>query len=178
MRTTTVLPFSLLLLSLLGACASSRQASTSPSGSESLTRAESAAALQRARDLTESGSKRRRVIDEANNWLGTPYRYGGSNRSGTDCSGFVSTVFKSAAGRKLPRASRDQAGAGDAISIDKAKPGDLVFFNTSGGGVSHVGIYVGNRTFIHASTSRGVIYSSLNESYYKSRFMFARSVLG
>jgi len=178
MRTNFYLPLSLLLLTLLGACSSSRQTTgATPGHSEALTSAEGAAALQRARNATERGSGRRHVIDEASAWLGTPYKYGGSTRSGADCSGFVSTVYKTAAGRKLPRSSRDQAGAGNAVDINKAKPGDLLFFNTSGGGVSHVGIYLGNRTFIHASTSRGVIYSSLDEQYYKSRFLFARTVL-
>lgn len=105
-------------------------------------------------------------------WLGTPYHFGGSSITGIDCSGFTGmlhrTVFKSV----LPRIAKDQYGASKKIEQSEMKEGDLVFFNTRGG-VSHVGVYLHNGYFVHASTKYGVILSSLNEGYYKQRFIGA-----
>lgn len=112
----------------------------------------------------------------AEEWLGTPYVYGGTSRNGTDCSGFVLNVFRKI-DVPLPRTSREQADRGTAVGRENIQPGDLLFFNTTGSGVSHVGIAIGKQKFIHASTSRGVIVSSLDEDYYGERFLFAKKVL-
>lgn len=117
------------------------------------------------------------IIATAKKYIGVPYQWGGSTPSGFDCSGFVQYVFK-AHGISLPRVSRDQYAAGYAVSKSNLKPGDLVFFNTSGSGVSHLGIYMGNDQFIHASTSKGVIIAQLSSSYWTSRYVGARRVLG
>ena len=116
------------------------------------------------------------VIATAKKYIGVPYLWGGATPSGFDCSGFVQYVFK-AHGISLPRVSRDQYTAGYAVSRSNLKPGDLVFFNTSGSGVSHLGIYLGNDQFIHASTSKGVIIAQLNSSYWSGRYIGARRVL-
>lgn len=118
-----------------------------------------------------------RVISTAAQYLGTPYRYGGSSPGGFDCSGFTSYIFKQY-GISLNRTAAGQYGQGSAVAKANLIPGDLVFFNTSGG-VSHVGIYTGNGKFIHSSSpsSGGVIYSSLSESYYASRYVGARRVI-
>ena len=114
--------------------------------------------------------------------MGAPYKYAGNTSSGFDCSGLVSKVFDEN-NLKFPRRSEDQSKKGKEISIKEAKPGDLVFFATSGGTrVSHVGIVhdIGNKgevTFIHSSTSKGVIISSLNERYWNKAYLFARRVL-
>ncbi len=134
------------------------------------------AELDRARASVGPGDDRRAVVDEAERWLGTPYVYGGTDRGGVDCSGFVCNVFKSVR-RKLPRVSSDIATVGQSVAFDDARPGDLVFFNTTGAGVSHVGILLGSDTFIHSSTSRGVVVSSLNEPYYHDHVLFARRIL-
>jgi cell wall-associated NlpC family hydrolase len=120
--------------------------------------------------------ERRKVLDEAEGWIGTPYQFGGYTRSGVDCSGFVCNVFGSVS-RKMPRNSAEQASVGESVTLSQAQPGDLVFFNTSGAGVSHVGILLDSGSFIHASTSNGVTVSRLSEPYYQSHFMFARRVL-
>ncbi|NAW50259.1 NlpC/P60 family protein [Elizabethkingia argentiflava] len=127
------------------------------------------------------GSHSRRVkklLRTAENYMGTPYRYGGISRSGMDCSGFVKTVFDQHH-INLPRRSEDQSLAGKSINIKKVMPGDLLFFATSKGPrVSHVGIVYsildGEVSFIHASTSRGVTISSLRQQYWNKAYVSAR----
>ncbi len=122
------------------------------------------------------------ILNDAEKYLGTPYKYAGNTSAGFDCSGLVCKVFDDNQ-MKLPRRSEDQSNAGKEINIREAKPGDLVFFATSGGSrVSHVGIVneIGNDgeiTFIHSSTSKGVIISSLNEKYWNNAYLFTRRVL-
>ena len=108
-----------------------------------------------------------KYIDE---WYGTRYRYGGTTKSGIDCSAFVQVIYLSAFGMSLPRTARDQYRGSRIVSATEVKTGDLVFFNTTGG-ISHVGIYLQNNKFIHASTSFGVTISDLFDPYYLGRFL-------
>lgn len=108
---------------------------------------------------------------------GTAYKYGGSNETnGFDCSGFVSHVFRQATGLTLPRTARAMSQNGEQITKTELKPGDLVFFNTLRRAFSHVGIYLGDNRFIHASSSaRGdVMVSDLTQQYWSKRFNGAR----
>lgn len=122
------------------------------------------------------------ILKDAEKYLGAPYKFGGNTSSGFDCSGFTVKVFQEN-DMNLPRRSTDQASTGERIDIRNAKPGDLLFFATGGGGrVSHVGIVhdIGNDgevKFIHASTSKGVIISSLNEKYWNKAYLHATRVL-
>lgn len=112
----------------------------------------------------------------ARKYLGAPYRYGGTTSSGFDCSGYTQVVFREN-GISIPRSTSGQFGIGQSVSKNNLQAGDLVFFNTTGRGVSHVGIYVGNNNFIHASTSRGVMVSSIYDPYYwGSRYIGAKRV--
>jgi len=106
------------------------------------------------------------TIDE---WWGTPYRMGGSTKKGIDCSAFVNTLMLAVYAINLPRTSREQYEAAAKIDDADLDEGDLVFFNTRGG-ISHVGVYLVNNKFVHASTSGGVMISDLNEAYWKARY--------
>ena len=116
------------------------------------------------------------LVGEARQWLGTPYRYGGTSYSGIDCSGFTMKVFAQF-GISLPHGASDQYALCTPVTTAERAPGDLVFFNTSGRGIGHVGIYLGGGQFIHASTSRGVVISSLYESYYANTYLYAGRII-
>jgi len=120
------------------------------------------------------------IVEEAYRWIGTPYKYGGQSRRGTDCSGLVVEVYSKVAGLKLPRSSREQQSWCRRISRAALHAGDLVFFASKAGGsrVGHVGIYIGDNRIIHASGSRGVIISNLSEDYYRRHFYSAGRVEG
>lgn len=111
------------------------------------------------------------LIDEAYQYLGTPYVYGGTTPSGFDCSGFTGYVFRNALGMELPRSAAAQSGLGEDISWDEAQRGDLIFWGGRGG-VYHTGIYLGDGEYIHASASKGVRIQSVS-SYAPS---FAKRV--
>ncbi len=120
-----------------------------------------------------------RLIREARKWIGTPYRYGGNTRSGTDCSGLVMELFLKVYDLKLPRSSAAQRDYCIGVGRKDLRPGDLVFFATTKRKdvVSHVGIYIGDGRMIHASGSRGVIESSLDEPYYSRTYHSGGRVL-
>lgn len=105
------------------------------------------------------------LVATAKDLVGIKYRSGGTTKAGFDCSGFVSYVFDGL-GIDLPRSSSGMHGTGTKVEKENLTSGDLVFFNTSGNGISHVGIYIGNGKFIHSSTSKGVKVDELNDPYY------------
>jgi len=119
-----------------------------------------------------TNSIQQRMQSEINSWMGTPYVYGGVSKSGVDCSGFTQAVFRSV-GIEIPRRASTQAEAAESVSRNNLQYGDLVFFNTSGSGISHCGIYLGNGEFVHSSSSRGVVRDLLSHPYYSSRFISA-----
>lgn len=121
------------------------------------------------------------ILNEAQTYLGTPYRYGGTTRNGIDCSAFVLSVFGAAAGLSLPRVAASQSQEGERIEKENLQKGDLIFFS-HGRRISHVGIVEsvsedGEIKFIHAATSKGVMISSLNDSYWGPKFRFAKRVI-
>lgn len=151
----------IFLLTALGACKTSQQyLPGTPSAKE----------LSARLGVRVTESDYRYLYAEAASWLGVPYRAGGISKRGVDCSGFVSTVYARVYGKKLARSSAGILKT-DCRKIKKSKlrPGDLVFFRTGKSKKkvpTHTGIYLKNGKFIHASSSRGVIVSSLNEPYY------------
>lgn len=118
-------------------------------------------------------SKMDQIIEPA---IGTPYVTGGTSFNGFDCSGFTSYVFAKM-NIDLPRQSSSQYQVGDAVSKGDLQAGDLVFFNTSGSGVSHVGVMVNSYQFAHASTSKGVRIDNLSMDYYQNRYVGAKRVM-
>lgn len=131
-------------------------------------------------DTSSSNSSQAvQIIEYARSLLGCKYRYGGTSPSGFDCSGFVQYVFNHF-GISLNRVAADQATQGTKISKENLQPGDLVFFNGgSGGKINHVGLYIGNGSFIHASSGSNykVIISDLNSGSYVRRYVTARRIL-
>ncbi|WP_232718645.1 NlpC/P60 family protein [Bacillus sp. FJAT-45037] len=116
------------------------------------------------------------IIRDAHSHIGTPYVFGGRSTRGFDCSGFLSYVFEQN-GVSIPRTTAQIYAAGEPVSRNNLQKGDLVFFTTYQPGASHAGIYLGNNQFIHASSSRGITVSSLNESYWSQRYIGNRSLL-
>lgn len=108
-------------------------------------------------------------------WRGVPYRFGGVDAEGIDCSAFTRTMYQEVFGMELPRSTYEQVNLGRAIGKDELQPGDLVFFRTGSG--QHNGVYIGNGKFAHASSSVGVTISRLDNVYWRSRYWQARRLL-
>jgi cell wall-associated NlpC family hydrolase len=125
--------------------------------------------------LDRLSARFKRLVEQAMTYLGTPYRRGGTTRSGVDCSGLVGAVYGEQ-GLDLPRTAAQQFAEGVAVAASDLRPGDLVFFrNTYKRGISHVGIYIGDGRFLHAAGRRhGVIVSELSRPYYRLRYAGAR----
>jgi len=113
------------------------------------------------------------LLEGVDKWYGVRYLYGGMTKKGIDCSAFTQKVYADVYGFNLPRTGREQYRVSRKISATELQEGDLLFFNTLGKGISHVGLYLGNNKFVHASCSRGVAISGLFESYYIKRFVGA-----
>ncbi len=111
-----------------------------------------------------------------NDGLGAPYKWAGTSKQGFDCSGYTSWVFAKF-GIELPHTSKGQAEKGTEVSKENLRAGDLVFFNTDGRGISHVGVYVGDGKFYHSATNQGVVITKLSEDYYAKRYVTARRIL-
>ncbi|MGR5131744.1 C40 family peptidase [Vibrio alfacsensis] len=154
--------FPLIVSLLLAACSS---------GPESNSEAQQATSLSREHLQSENPD----LYQFYNEWHGTPYRLGGTQKSGIDCSAFVQRAFVEAYQLSLPRTTRQQSKQGIEMSWSDAKQGDLVFFKTKRT-TYHVGIYLGNKQFMHASTSKGVIISRIDNPYWASKFWQVRRV--
>ena len=185
----------LLILISFGSCKSSKRPKNSKkTSSKIITKkadAKSTAVVSINETTPPSNSKetpeiiflKENLIDYAKSFEGVKYRWGGTTKSGMDCSGLVFESFK-AYNIYLPRISRDMAKHGEKISLDEVNKGDLLFFKTGNNrrnSINHVGLVINSKNgsieFIHATTKRGVIVSFLSENYWNSSFFEARRVL-
>ncbi|MFA6011079.1 MAG: NlpC/P60 family protein [Desulfobacteraceae bacterium] len=127
-------------------------------------------------DETELSQTQSVILKEFNVWKGTPYRMGGNTMRGVDCSGFVKHIYNKLFSLDVPRSSREFMSTGQRIDKDELKPGDLIVFSPRSY-PSHVGIYIGNNKFIHASRNRGVSMADLDQRYWKKAFRMARRLI-
>lgn len=149
------------MISVLSGCASSAPAGVSADAPKKMRPAPRIASTLRA---------------EVQTWKGTPYRFGGTTRQGIDCSGFMQRLYRDALGVKLPRSTRTQVRKGRPVAQKELRPGDLVFFRPARK-TRHVGVYVGEGEFAHASTSQGVTITPLSRDYWQNAYWTARRVL-
>ncbi len=171
-RLSTILPAvlsALLLALLLAGCGTVRRGSGPPG--------QGGGGNGPAGGVVSPIAEMRASLEQAHrDWRGTPYVLGGASKSGVDCSRFVNIVFDRYFGVELPTNTRTQLNAGKGIPRSALRTADLVFFRT-GRQTLHVGIIVEGDDFLHASTSQGVMISSLSESYWSSRYLAARRVM-
>lgn len=117
-----------------------------------------------------------KILEQYANWRGVAYRFGGTTKKGIDCSAFTQRMFSEQFGVDLPRSTDEQQYTGHWVRQQNLRPGDLVFFRT-GPTNRHVGIYIGNDKFVHASTSSGVTVSAINDDYWSKRYYAARRII-
>lgn len=133
-------------------------------------RVEKSSKTKNALGLEYSASDNNALYEAINSWLGVPYKYGGTDRNGIDCSAFVGTIYKQVYGVTLNRTANDMLRNVTLIAKSKLREGDIVFFTNRNGKVSHVGIYLKEGLFAHASTSNGVSVSRLDDTYWQKHF--------
>ena len=165
MRLLRLSLISLLLMFLVGCSSSPRYSSGGTSAQK----------LSSGVDFDNQSEVRKRLIKQYKRWKGTPYRYGGTSLSGVDCSAYVQNTFRSKLGYKIPRTTRTQIKKGHSVKKSRLRIGDIVFFKT-GRSSLHNGIYLGKSQFMHASSSKGVVISSLNNSYWQNTYLTSRRI--
>ncbi|MGM0614822.1 MAG: C40 family peptidase [Pseudomonadota bacterium] len=138
--------------------------------------ADHSTALQDYGSSYTSAAVRQALLAQHQRWVGTPYRLGGTNERGIDCSALIQNVYRDTFNLQLPRTTRQQVKQGRQIDRSELQPGDLVFFNPPGA-VRHAGIYVGGGRFMHASSSKGVMISRLDNSYWQRYYWQSRRTL-
>ena len=149
-----------------------------PSGLISTVRTSVTTTVQSAANLVFRSTQD--VTEQAMDLIGVRYQFGGqSPENGLDCSGLVKYVFEQVTGVAMPRSARDQAKFGEIVEREDLQPGDLVFFNTRRAAFSHVGIYLGDNSFVHAPRAKSSVkIANMDGQYWKKRFNGARRLLG
>jgi lipoprotein Spr len=129
--------------------------------------------LQKKLGISAKQVKENKLYSFIEEWYGVPYKYGGCQKNGVDCSCFTNLLYEKVYGKKIARSTTEIYSSCDKISIEDATTGDLIFFKIGGNTISHVGIFIKNKLFVHSSTSKGVIINSIDEAYYKKYYFCA-----
>ncbi|MDR2225040.1 MULTISPECIES: bifunctional murein DD-endopeptidase/murein LD-carboxypeptidase [Providencia] len=127
-------------------------------------------------ELVQSVDTKSKIMNQYASWKGVAYRLGGTTKSGIDCSSFVQRTFFEQFGVELPRTTSEQESSGKSVKRNNLKVGDIVLFKT-GRTMKHVGIYIGDEKFVHASTSSGVIVSEMSNNYWSKRYYASRRII-
>lgn len=166
MRMLRVFIFSIVVI-FLAACHSARESgSTSTSAEASKSVMSKYAAMMRVSEKELD----RKLIYFVDAWYGAPYKYGGGGKAGIDCSHLVCRIYKDVYGKNVTGTASDLEKMSDDVKESKLKQGDMVFFKIESSKISHVGIYIANNHFVHASVKKGVIINNLEDKYYKKYF--------
>ena len=121
--------------------------------------------------VSESDIKNEKLYQFINDWYGVKYKYGGKDKGGIDCSGLTAALYLAVYKKTISSNTKDLVNEVKKIRESDLKEGDLVFFNTNGKSISHVGVYLQNHKFVHASTKKGVMVSDMNEPYFKQTYV-------
>jgi murein DD-endopeptidase / murein LD-carboxypeptidase len=162
----------LILALLLYSCKHKKELGTTSADKKSEHNLE-AAHFREALGISSKEMKESKLYKFVYDWHGVPYKYGGCQKTGVDCSCFADNLYAAVYGKRTARSASDIFKACDKIKLEEIQEGDLLFFKINGSSISHVGIYLRNNKFVHSSTSKGVIISDLNEAYYKKYFYTA-----
>lgn len=175
MKRKITIPLILILITFLSACSQISQRSHGSSGqnhSNSSQHYSQHSQLPQRSPVFSDNPSRNLMVKIAQSTIGTPYKWGGNTpQQGFDCSGLMTYIHKNALGKRIPRTTAQQRDSSRTLSYDQLQPGDMLFFKTSAKS-NHVGIYVGNRKFIHApSGGKLVKITSMDSSYWFNRFV-------
>jgi len=167
-----IILYTLVLALLITGCSRKPRTSVSPTPHPQKTDKK----ISPVNTSTTSSTHLKKLYAQYHAWKGTPYQYGGLSKNGVDCSGFIFQTYRSIFNITLPRSTKDQVKKGKRVYINQLRAGDLVFFKT-GWNVRHVGIYLERGKFVHASSSRGVMISSMHTGYWKENYWQARRLI-
>jgi lipoprotein Spr len=169
-RAITLISSALVALGLFISCHSSKSVSTSVKNDTANVSDVKMKNIATIIGVSEKEIAHQKLYEFVTDWYGVPYKYGGCTKSGTDCSCLTINLYSAVYKKQLPRNADDMAKSCDKVSERKYDEGDMVFFKINSKTVSHVGVILKNNKFVHASTSKGVLISDLNEAYYKKYF--------
>jgi len=159
-----------VVIFLLAACAGKKHATTTSSKPGSEIKRSEYKKLSDQLNVSVDANCNIQLYRFVSEWIGTPHKDGGCDKRGTDCSCFVRMAYEQTYNKKLPRTSAEMFSLSKRVGKGRLKEGDLVFFKIKSSKISHVGIYLKDNWFAHASTSKGVIINSLSEPYYEKSY--------